>query len=74
MLNCLSELIFLVCCKKHALPKGVVEYIQNRSVPAVHWHDKRDVYAMVNMHSNRSTDITRRGGQQSEMKLDIILE
>lgn len=58
-------------CSK--LATGEARFIKNNSVLALHWRDKRDVFAMSTMHSNAMNVITRRNGEKV-MKPEIITE
>ena len=55
------------------LATGETHFIKNGSAVAVHWHDKRDVFAMSTMHGNAMNEITRRN-EEKVMKPEIITE
>lgn len=57
-----------------AIDRGSSTYLKNGNIVAVHWKDKRDVYAISSIHGNGSQHILRRGETAGIDKPDIILE
>ena len=56
------------------LEKGASKFIKNGSVLAVHWKDKRDVFAMSSIHGNGTQLVKRRGDNNDITKPTIIVE
>jgi hypothetical protein len=56
------------------LEKGDSKFIKNDDILAVHWKDKRDVFAMSSMHGNGTELVERRGENNNITKPSMILE
>ena len=48
--------------------------LKNGNMVAVHWFDKRDVFAMSNIHGTGNVEVIRRGHEQSFQNPVIINE
>ena len=56
------------------LKRGESVYLRHGNIVAVHWFDKRDVYAVSSIHNNSEQEVTRRGDSVPVMKPRIISE
>ena len=60
--------------KTAKLQRGERILLKNRNMVAVHWFDKRDVFAMSNIHGTGNVEVIRRGDEQSFQNPVIINE
>ena len=60
--------------KTAKLQPGESILLKNGNMVAVHWFDKRDVFAMSTLHGTGNVEVTRRGDEQSFQKPVIINE
>ena len=56
------------------LKRGQMVFLRDKNLVAVHWFDKRDVYAMSSIHGTSKEDVIRRGDTEPVEKPKIIIE